>query len=93
MSPARLELYVHQASAAGRAAVAHARSLAQSRPQEAFELVVFDVARSPLAAEQAGVLVTPTLILRHGEREWRAIGDLSDPVALARCFGWESSRP
>lgn len=43
---------------------------------------VVDVAREPQRAREAELTATPTLLLKHGNRRMRFIGDLSDTAQV-----------
>lgn len=91
MTKARLELYVFESTQAGRDALVNVRRAAEVHFAGA-DLVVFDLARAPLAAQQNEVLVTPTVILRNGSESRRAFGDFSDIAALVRALGVDAVR-
>ena len=81
MSVPRLELFITASTESGRAARRHVELLVAEAFGQQAELAVFDVERSPLAAQQARVFVLPTLILRVGHGERRCFGDFGDRAA------------
>lgn len=93
MSRPRLELFVYGSTPVGKAACAHARRLCQERLGARADLVVFDLERAPLAAQQAQVLLVPALLRRDPAGDWRAFGDLSDLDATARALGLAGEAP
>lgn len=88
-----LELYVVGWSARSRAAIANLRRICESRLSPGgYELQVIDVIEHPQAAEDANVLVTPTLIKKEPPPPWRIVGDLSVTSAVLHGLGLEEDR-
>ena len=54
----------------------------------AHELEIVDVRIQPAAAEDARILVTPTLIRHDGEHSLRVTGDCSDAERVLRALGF-----
>jgi hypothetical protein len=78
----RLELYVDGRAPRCATLILAIREALRKRPEAAPELAVFDVRHSPLAAEQADVWITPTLVARDDQEERRIFGDVGQPDAL-----------
>lgn len=55
-----------------------------------FRLRVVDVHQQPAAAEEARILVAPTLIRETPAPVQRIIGDLTDGIQLRQQLGWDS---
>jgi hypothetical protein len=87
LATARLELYAHCETEAGRAARQHVERLHAQRLGGGTELAIFDLDRSPLAAQSARLVLTPVLILRGPKGERRCFGDFGDPELVCEALG------
>lgn len=85
----RLELFVREATPAGRAARSHVERLCREGLRGAVELTVTDIDRHPDAVHDSGVLLLPTLVRRDLPAEPRVFGNFSDADATARALGLE----
>lgn len=83
----RLELYAHGASEAGRAARQHVERLHAQRLGGTAELAIFDLDRSPVAAQNARILLTPALIYRGPRGERRCFGDFGELDRVCEALG------
>ncbi len=72
-----LELYITGTSLNSAQAVANLRRICQERLTSGYTLRVIDVLEDPQAAEDANILVTPTLIRRLPQPVQLLVGDLS----------------
>ncbi|MCG6940621.1 MAG: circadian clock protein KaiB [Thiohalocapsa sp.] len=74
----RFLLYVAGAKETPEAAETRLRRLLAQTLTTPHEIEVIDVLEEPYRADEAGVLMTPTLVVRSGGCERRLVGDLSD---------------
>lgn len=75
--PFRFLLFVVGPSGRGQTALRNLRRACEARLPGQYRIVVIDVAVDPLAADEASVVATPTLIRIAPEPRVRLVGDLS----------------
>ena len=90
MKKLRLELYVMGHSGKSQIALNNLRKICAAKLGGQVELDVIDVLERPDNAEEANIMVTPTLIKRDPPPIWRIIGDLSVTESVLRGLGLES---
>jgi circadian clock protein KaiB len=73
------------------AAVSNLRFLCESRLTSGYEIEVIDAAERPDLAEEARILVTPTVVRLEPLPQLRVIGDLSDQGRAAALLGLPDS--
>lgn|SRR5690348_6045182 len=73
-----LKLYVTGANRRSQKAIINLNAVCEQYLHGRYELEVVDIYRSPLAAEEAQILATPTLVKRLPLPMRRLIGDLSE---------------
>jgi circadian clock protein KaiB len=93
MHPPRLELYIVASTPSGQLARRNVEEWCAQRWVGRFELSIHDLGRSPVAAQQAGVLVTPTLVLRRDGDERRCFGEFRDFEATCAALQLEAGAP
>lgn len=69
-------------SVAARHNLDQALQMLEERGAARPSVAVIDVLEEPTRALKAGLIATPTLILQHGHRTIRFLGDLQDPSPL-----------
>jgi circadian clock protein KaiB len=87
------KLFVMGQSPRSQRAVANLRRLCDERLGGTYDLDVIDVLEHPRAAEDARILVTPTLVKELPLPTRRVIGDLSDTEKVLAGLEMITSRP
>lgn len=82
-----LKLYVTGDTPRSRYAIANLMQLCQTHFPDQHEILVIDILKQPSIAEEARILVTPTLIKEQPEPQQRIIGDLSDTKTVLYGLG------
>lgn len=82
-----LELFIVGHSPNSEAAVANLYRICEERLAGRFELLICDVLENPQAAEDARIVVTPTLLKLSPPPVRRIVGDLSVTEAVLRGLG------
>ncbi len=85
------KLFVTAASSAVEDAARQVKGICKEHGVEDCQLEVVVIAEDPDAAEQYGILATPTLMKLEPAPVRRVIGDLSDPTKLARGLDFAKS--
>ncbi|MBI1926091.1 circadian clock protein KaiB [Candidatus Poribacteria bacterium] len=73
-----LKLYITGHTPQSERAIANLQQICEEQLQGQYELVIIDLLEQPHIAEEAKILVTPTLIKELPPPIRRVIGDLSD---------------
>jgi circadian clock protein KaiB len=82
-----LELFIVGHSPNSEAAVTNLSRICEERLAGRFEILICDVLENPQAAEDASIVVTPTLLRRSPLPVRRIVGDLSVTEAVLRGLG------
>lgn len=82
MTDYAMTLYVNGATLASDRALANIRAICDVALPGSYRLRVVDVLTDPLAADDARVIATPTLIRTAPQPTRRVIGDLSDTARV-----------
>ncbi len=86
------DLYIAGDTARSRRAVSRMREICEGGLQGESQLNIIDVLDDPAAAEEAKIIVTPTLIKRSPAPGLRILGDLSDRDALNNALNLKESK-
>lgn len=73
-----LKLFVTGETARARQAIDNLARICEERLGDRYEILVIDILEQPEAAEDEGIIATPTLIRHMPLPRRRIIGDLSD---------------
>lgn len=88
-----LRLFITGETSRSQEAVVNFRRMMNRMPEGLVELEVIDVLERPEAAEQDGILATPTLVRSRPQPERRIIGDLRDSERVLRGLGIDMMIP
>jgi circadian clock protein KaiB len=89
----RLRLFVAGQNPRSQRAIEQVTRLCEETLGGLCQLEVIDIVQRPQMAQEAAVLVTPTLVRDQPLPERRALGDLSDASAVLAALGMAVSAP
>ncbi len=83
-------IFISGSCTEARHAVNNLRFLCERYLKNNHEIKIVDVDLSPEAAEANGIMVTPTLIKKYADEEFRVFGDLSRAEEVFEALGLET---